>query len=433
MSKQRSRSSRGTSERSRESGRVSVVFLAMAGGLAVGFVVGMLVQCRGPNDSGGGDAAPAPMFDRTPKGATKVATPAFEQALERGDPFAASIPDETGITVRLEPHAVRRGEIDWIGRLPGDDCPEVSLVSRTVSVGVGPLTRRRVVFSADVWTPEGGQFEIAAEAGLGNYRIRSIDPTVVDVCLGGKDVEYTIDPKEVIPTAGAREEFTFDLVVAYTKEAEKEALGQTGMELLIQRAVANANWAYSVSGIRTTLKLVGTLRVEDAELGDTELILDALTQAGDNVYDAALDLRDRLRANLLALIVSKQAGRANHMGQASHSFGPKACSVVSRLFAASRYQLAHEIGHNMGCCHERANARTCAAPKTYAHGFDFPPPSDTAGSAWSTILSVGMGVRCCHFSNPKINYFGMPTGDEVEANNSLLINENAPVVARWNR
>src|SRR5207247_8768516 len=68
----------------------------------------------------------------------------------------------------------------------------------------------------------------------------------------------------------------------------------------------------------------------------------------------------------------------------------------------------------------------------YAYGYRF---IGASGTQWRTVLSATPGIRVPRFSNPLINYDGVPTGvpdDQPDsADNAHCINNTAGIVAAF--
>ena len=69
---------------------------------------------------------------------------------------------------------------------------------------------------------------------------------------------------------------------------------------------------------------------------------------------------------------------------------------------------AHELGHNMGCAHDRDNA---GVNGRYAYSYGYQAPS----AAFRTVMAYATGcgspcTRVTHFSNPNVTYGGAATG-----------------------
>jgi len=61
-------------------------------------------------------------------------------------------------------------------------------------------------------------------------------------------------------------------------------------------------------------------------------------------------------------------GMAFVMQTVSNSFAPRAFSIVHAAYAAGYYTFGHELGHNMGLMHDRANSSFPGAyPYAYGH------------------------------------------------------------------
>jgi hypothetical protein len=174
--------------------------------------------------------------------------------------------------------------------------------------------------------------------------------------------------------------------------------------------------------------------------------LDHLVRLGlpdDGYFDHIHDLRERLGADLVSLIVEDTdpdvfgngtCGMAPIMQELSAEFVSLAFSVVSRECATDNWTLAHEIGHNQGCAHDRENAGN-EGLFTYSYGYHL--TGDSRG--WGTVMAYddaeNTWQRVAHFSNPSVSYdgaaTGVPIGSPDEAHNVSTINSSSLTVARF--
>ena len=228
-----------------------------------------------------------------------------------------------------------------------------------------------------------------------------------------------------------------DLMILYTP-GMVSTYG-AGLATRLDYLVELANQAYIDSGVHITLRLVRSKQVAYADsTPDNNTALDQLTDS-----HAALNLfteieRNRLGADMVTLIRPYDDLNHGSCGVAwinNNSFflgNPESnYAVVSDGdnggFYCSDYALAHELGHNMGSAHDRANA-SVPGISSYSYGYGIE-------GSFGTIMSyfdpqVGM------FSNPATTCStspfyacGIAAGDPNEANNALSLNNVASVVA----
>lgn len=237
-----------------------------------------------------------------------------------------------------------------------------------------------------------------------------------------------------------------DILVAYTGKAKSNAGSTRDMKAAIQFWVNETNAALEGSLVPTRLRLVGVHEVSYAEAGQGfGTHLDNLTDRGDGEMDEIHQVRDDTGADLVVLIVGELTNACG-IGwrlQNQHSSGPSADAqrqfnathafcVVSDLCADSTYTFAHEVGHNLGCCHNAQNAGSCQPsnrfPTPFGHRFtgDF--------DQWRTIMSYDDASRSFRriplFSNPAVDWDGEPTGSS-SANNAATLTTSRLDAARY--
>jgi hypothetical protein len=206
------------------------------------------------------------------------------------------------------------------------------------------------------------------------------------------------------------------------------------MNALINVAVMETNTAYARSGIFPRLHLVHTEELAYAESGNFSTDLDRITNPSDGFMDNVHALRNVHGADLVSLIVEGTClcGIAWLMTTQSNAFEAFAFSVVARICATGNYSFGHELGHNMGLQHDRANAPADGV-FSFSHGYvdALHGFRDIMGVA----ASCGSCMRIQNFSNPNIAFNGFPTGvpqsSPQSADAASSLNATASTVANW--
>jgi hypothetical protein len=226
---------------------------------------------------------------------------------------------------------------------------------------------------------------------------------------------------------------TLDVMVVYTKSAAQAAGGEVAMRNLIEIGVRETNEGYANSGVIQTIRLVHTAEVQYDESEGFEKALDRLANPKDGYMDEIPKLRDKYGADMVSLWINNKAdcGLAYLMTSSSPSFESKAYSVVHFGCATGYYSFGHEMGHNQGCQHDRANAQGPGA-FPYSYGLQ------QTAKGFRTIMAYNCDPSCRrinNWSNPDVQYNGIPTGiaitDPAAADNVLTLNNTRKTAARW--
>jgi hypothetical protein len=243
------------------------------------------------------------------------------------------------------------------------------------------------------------------------------------------------------PVTNADDGSLIDVLVVYTPAARAAAGGTSGMLSLINTAVAETNAGYANSGVIQRLRLAAAQEIAYAESGttgsDMSTDLSRVTGTADGYMDSVHALRDTYHADLVSLLVTGYnnpygaCGIAWLMAGNNPAFGPNAFSVVDQSCATGYYSFGHELGHNMGLNHARADPVGTGA---YSYSYGYKNPSNL----FRTVMAYNCPVSCTrilYFSNPSVLYGGNPTGiDQASpssANNALSLNNTRVTVANW--
>ncbi len=355
--------------------------------------------------------------------------------------------DDTILTAAVQRVTARPAGYSLSGKLDGDEAGRFNLVvHNNVTVGL-------------VRAGQLGTYHIRYLGG-GTHVIRQIDPAAFPLCgvtpestrhfhdvlsnptdIDSPKIDHRSNP---VSDRSADDGTMHDILVLYSDVTRQAAGGTDAIRAEIQLAVDMANDAYDDSGIVSDMRLVHMEEVAYDEVTGWDGYVDHLMRLGvpdDGYFDYIHELRDQLGADFVSMIVedtdpdvlgNSTCGMAPVMQELSPDFELLAFSVVSRECAADNWTLAHEVGHNQGCAHDRDNSSN-EGLFPYSYGYHF--TGDSRG--WGTIMAYddaeNTWQRVGHFSNPNISYdgaaTGVPIGSPGEAHNASTINSSRVVVA----
>lgn len=248
---------------------------------------------------------------------------------------------------------------------------------------------------------------------------------------------------------------TIDVMVAYTPGFVTE-LGSQALALArIQNLVDITNQAYTASGVNQQIRLVDTVEVNYPDNTSNDSALDDLTGLDTNGNPVPIpaslqgiaSLRAQYGADLVSLIRSYDNATQGNCGvgwliggdqtqivpSQSNAYG---YSVVSDGSNGGYYCLdttfAHELGHNMGDAHDRANANE---PGAYSYSYGY---LGNGTNGFSTIMAYGTATDTplAIFSNPNISTCqntpcGVADSASNSADNAHSMNNTAALIAQF--
>lgn len=320
--------------------------------------------------------------------------------------------------VRAHPHGVT-----WRGHVQGDSWQQVVL---TVHKGrlAGLLS-----LATETW-------EIVP-VGEGRSLLLRIEQDRYAECAGSVPVSGGGGALPTVQPLGLEAPFRdrpgdIDVLVVYTPLV-LAIYGQEQVEATILAAVANANAAFANSQIRVRFNLVGMM---PGAFGQDHSLSAALMWLRTDPDVAAW--RNELMADMVSVFVE---GAEDGCGLGylleypdDPAFHAWAFQATDYACAVGNLTYAHEHGHTMGMNHnpEAAGGGTVIAPDAFGHWY---AGGTTLQENFRTVMSYACPGNVClrrmFFSNPDLDWMGVPTGIQGERNNARIGKTTADLVANF--
>ena len=222
---------------------------------------------------------------------------------------------------------------------------------------------------------------------------------------------------------------------------QRSAALQSAFDLAI--AKVNSTFEASLITARVRLVRIAETRYDESRSGPAQVQDDALTalyQENDGSMDEIHAWRDAAGADVVCLAL----GRADSASSGLSFLLDTPDDLTNSRFAFSVVQYSniagsnvvpHELGHVLGCAHDRENALSGAGAFSYSYGYRF---VGADGRQYHDIMSYPPGTELSYFSNPDIVVpepvnvpIGIPAGRPGESNCALTIERTAFTTAGY--
>lgn len=330
----------------------------------------------------------------------------------------------------------------WLGSLAGVPYSNVIMMTDAAgNIDLRVLMRSRSYF---VQSLGGGIVRISElEPGAGRYDAsrQPIEDAIIVQPTGAEQRETVLNSQSPRADDGT----VIDVLVVYTPAAVALLGSEAAARLAIESAVALANVTYENSGVDFRLRLVHLARIDYAELGSAN-DLNRLRGTSDGYMDIVHQWRDQYAADLVALIPGTSAANRSYCGIANLPAAlPSSASAfsITEALCINDITFAHELGHNMGKAHDRANAAFAVHPYAFGYQDQSEGPGDYGD--WVTVMAYSNGGECpasytpgecpaiAYWSDSGATYNGKILGRPGSngEDNQRSLNETASTIANY--
>lgn len=224
--------------------------------------------------------------------------------------------------------------------------------------------------------------------------------------------------------APADEPNEIDVLIVFSPGSLSALGGQPQAQTYAQNAVNLSNQVFGNSQMIARFRLAGVRYTGRADSGNSGTDLSWLRGDAE-----VAQWRNDTYADMVGMIAefSNSCGQGYLMTTNSVGFAPNGFQVSARTCAIGNLTYPHEHGHNMGFAHNPEDSGSAVTTYAYAHWHN---------GSYRTVMSYSNPctngcTRQPYFSNPNVNFNGLPTGIANQRDNARAGDLTAPNVANF--
>lgn len=211
-----------------------------------------------------------------------------------------------------------------------------------------------------------------------------------------------------------------DIMIVYTAAARDGIGGTSAMRAEAALAVDHFNTAAIASSMTTRMRLVYCDLINYTGAGDHDTDLPRLRSTNDGFIDGVHTTRDNVNADIVELVLDYGSG-LGYCPSGAPTYSGSPFNTVAYWRMAGTFTTAHECGHNYGGGHDAAVEPPCGP--AYGAGWRW-TGNDSNGYCSVIAYPTSFYTRVLQYSNPNVNFMGVPTGNAASGHNARVILDN---------
>lgn len=340
------------------------------------------------------------------------------------------VPGKPLVVDQLNAYRNDDGTVVWNGIVGGTAAAAARMKRHGPKESVeDPLNTATIVRNGDMLTGsvrvQGRLFRIEP-VGQGRHAVIEVDQAALPPVDGPEPIPMGKMKKlDASVSRAAAGPTVVRVMVVYTRHAGRMVDHRGWAQALI----AEANNAYAASEVRIRLQLAGAYRSKyreyvntiDGTTGKASFVTDLFRfqRENDGFLDRFHAKRNEQKADIMMLVRRENAELCGRAAE-QYAVAETAFAAISTRCGLGHKAFVHEIGHLQGARHDPADDPTLA-PFPFGHGYIFP----LGGFTFSTIMAVpesGDTVDVMRFSNPNVQFSGLPMGTPETHDNARVLN-----------